>query len=332
MTMARSAIARSWAAALLSSIATLTAIEPSARAENYPARAVKLVVPYPAGGPIDMIGRLLAQYLPKALGGQFYVENVPGAGGTIGMRAAASAPADGYTVLVANENLVLQPIVKTGVSYDPLKSFAPVGLVASAPMMIAVNSSLPAADMKQLIALLKSNPGKYNYASPGYGSSPHLASEWLFNLTYGLKVVHVPFLGAAPAIQAVLSGEPPLFHEVLPAVAPYIQQGSLRALAVASNRRSTFFPDVPTLGETGTPGHEVAFWSGILLPADTPDDIVELVHRGLSKTMALPEVGDRLKALGFDLTESTREGFAAYIASETERWRKVVHEASIKIE
>ena len=324
---------RSWLVAALFGTfgALMTAWQP-VEAENYPSRAVKLVVPYPPGGPIDMIGRLLAQNLSKMLDGQFFVENVPGAGGTIGMRAVASAPADGHTILVANENLVLQAIVKANVPYDPLKSFAPVGLVASAPMMVAVHSSLPVRDMKELIALLKASPGKYNYASPGYGSSPHLASEWLFNLTYGLNVVHVPFLGAAPAVQAVLSGEPPIFHEVLPAIAPHVQQGTLRALAIASAKRSAFFPAVPTLAETGTPGHEVAFWSGILLPAGSPNGIVGLLHRALTKTMASPDVAGRLTTLGFEPIESTPEGFAAHIAAEADRWRKVVREANIKIE
>jgi tripartite-type tricarboxylate transporter receptor subunit TctC len=323
--------ARSWPTAALLALISAAATQPVS-AQNYPARPVKLVVPYPAGGPIDMIARMLAQKLPETLGGQFYVENVAGAGGTIGMRAVANAPADGYTLLIANENLVLQPIIKANVPYDPFKSFAPVTLVASAPMMIAVHSSLPTKNMKGLIALLQANPGKYNYASPGYGSSPHLASEWLFNLTYGLNVVHVPFQGAAPAVQAVLTGEPPIFHEVLPAVAPHITQGTMRALAVASSKRSGLFPDVPTLQEAGTPGHEVGFWSGVLLPAGTPKEIIELLQRQIAKTMALPEVKDRFVTIGFDPVTSSPEGFAAHMVAESDKWRKVVREANIKIE
>jgi tripartite-type tricarboxylate transporter receptor subunit TctC len=325
--------ARFWPVAILLGLgASIAAMNAPADAEGYPSRPVKLVVPYPAGGPVDMIGRLLAQNLSRTLGGQFYVENVPGAGGAIGMRAVAGAAADGYTLLIANENLVLAPIVKANVGYDPRKSFTPVTLIASAPMMVVVNSSLPAKDMSQLIALLKTGPGKYNYASPGYGSSPHLASEWLFNLTYRLNVVHVPFQGAAPAVQAVLSGEPPIFHEVLPAVMSHIRSGAMRALAVASSKRSGFFPNVPTLAEIGAPGHEVAFWSGILLPAGTPEDIVAAVHHGIAEAMKQREVKERLATLGFDPMETTPEGFAAYIAGETDRWRKVVREANIKIE
>src|SRR5262249_23186393 len=160
-----------------------------------------------------------------------------------------------------------------------------------------------ANNMRELIALIQANPKKYNYASPGYGTSPHIASEWLFKLTYGLDVVHVPFQGAAPAVQAVYSGQPPLFHEVLPAVAPYIRQGSMRALAVASSKHSKFFPDVPTLEETGTPGHEVGFWCGVLLPMGTPKDIVNLLQREIAAAVALPEVKSTLETLGFDPIE-----------------------------
>ena len=325
---------RAWlATALLALIGMAPAVDQPANAENYPSRPVKLVVPYPAGGPVDVIARLLAQNLPETLDGQFYVENVTGAGGTIGMRTAANAPADGYTLLVANENLVVQAIIKAKVSYDPLKSFAPVALVASAPMMIVVHPSLPAKDMKELITLLKTNPGKFNYASPGYGTSPHLASERLFKLTHGLDIVHVPFQGAAAAVQSVLSGkDTPIFHEVLPAVAPHIREGTLRALAVASRKRSGFFPDVPTLEESGTPGHEVGFWSGILLPAGAPGDIVELLQRQIAKAIELPEIKDRLITMGFDPVASTPQEFSAHIAAESDKWRKVVREGNIKIE
>jgi tripartite-type tricarboxylate transporter receptor subunit TctC len=317
---------------LIPKFAALATVEQPAWSAEYPARPVKLVVPYPAGGPIDMVGRSLAQALSKSLAGQFYVENVPGASGNIGMRAVASAPADGYTLLVANENLVLQPIAKADVLYDPSKSFAPVSMVVTAPMVVTVNASLPAKDMRALIAMLGANPGKYNYASPGYGSSPHLASEWLFNVTYGLKVVHVPFLGAAPAVQAVLQGEPPMFHEVLPAVLPYINQGAMRGLAIARSRRSPYLPDVPTLAETGTAGHEVGFWSGILAPAGTPTEVINRLRIAIVATIGLPEFEERLVKLGFDVAPSTSEEFATHIRTETERWRKVVRDADIKIE
>ena len=325
-TVCRLAVALVWMAVAMSMIGQ------RASAEEYPSRTVKIIVPYPAGGPIDVIGRTLAQQLSEAFGKPFYVENIVGAGGAIGMGAVANAPADGHTILVANENLILQPIIKAKVPFDPFKSFAPVTLVASAPMMVAVHSSLPAHNMKDLLALLKANQGKYNYASPGYGTSPHLASERLFNLTYKLNVIHVPFQGAAAAVQAVLSGEPPLFHEVLPAVAPHIRQGSMRALAVASSSRSEFFPSVPTLEETGTAGHEVGFWSGVLLPAGTPQSIVERLWREIAKAMSPPEVRGKFATMGFDQSQSTPEEFSTLLTTASAKWRKVVNDANIKIE
>ena len=205
-------------------------------------------------------------------------------------------------------------------------------MVVTAPMVIAVHSSVPAKTMAELVGWLKANPGKLNYASPGYGSSPHLASEWLFNITYGLKVIHVPFLGAAPAVQAVLRGEPPVFHEVLPAVLPYINQGAMRGLAVASSNRSPFLPDVPTLAETGVPGHEVGFWSGLLAPSGTPTDVLQRLHAALAATVGTPDFGERLVKMGFDVAPSTAEQFTALMRAEADKWRKVVHDADIKIE
>jgi tripartite-type tricarboxylate transporter receptor subunit TctC len=229
----------------------------AAVAETYTSKPVKLVVPYAPGGPNDLVARILAQKLAEGLGGSFFVENTAGAGGTIATGQAANAAADGTTILVANQDLIVQPIIKTKVPYDPFKSFTPVSLVVSAPEMIVVHPSLPAKDLRELIALLKANPGKYSYASPGYGTTPHLACVWLFNLENGIDVTHVPFQGAAPAVQSVLAGQTPVFHNVLPAVAPHIRAGTMRPLAVASSNRTPYFPDVPTIGEAGYPGHEV---------------------------------------------------------------------------
>jgi tripartite-type tricarboxylate transporter receptor subunit TctC len=303
-----------------------------ADAQTYPARPVKLVVPYAPGGPNDIMARLIAQKLSEALGGQFYVENSPGAGGTIGAGAVAGAPGDGHTLLVANQDVIVQPIIKSKVPYDPFKSFTPVTLVVSAPEMIVVHPSLPAKDMKELIALLKANPGKYSYASPGYGTTPHLACEWLFKLEYGIDVTHVPFQGAAPAVQSTLSGQTPIFHNVLPAVAPHIRQGTMRPLAVAANKRSPFFPDVPTLAEAGIPGHEVGFWLVVLAPAGTPRDTVDVLNRQIARILDLPDVKERLQTIGFDPASSTPDAAAAHMKAETDKWTTVVRDAKIKIE
>ena len=324
---------RAWFAAGLSALlaAGVMTARP-ADAQTYPARPVKLVVPYAPGGPNDIMARLIAQKLSEALGGQFYVENSPGAGGTIGAGAVAGAPGDGHTLLVANQDVIVQPIIKSKVPYDPFKSFTPVTLVVSAPEMIVVHPSLPAKDMKELIELLKANPGKYSYASPGYGTTPHLACEWLFKLEYGIDVTHVPFQGAAPAVQSTLSGQTPIFHNVLPAVAPHIRQGTMRPLAVAANKRSPFFPDVPTLAEAGIPGHEVGFWLVVLAPAGTPKDTVDVLNRQIARILDLPDVKERLQTIGFDPASSTPCAAAAHMKAETDTWTAVVRDAKIKIE
>jgi tripartite-type tricarboxylate transporter receptor subunit TctC len=315
--------------------ALVTAIVMSAApvaAQNYPTRPVKLVVPYPPGGPNDITARILAQKLAEGLGGQFYVENVVGAGGTIATGQVANAAADGHTLLIANQDVIVQPIIKSRVPYDPVKSFTPVSLVVSAPEMITVHPSLPVKSLKELIDLLKANPAKYSYASPGYGTTPHLACEWLFKLEYGIDITHVPFQGAAPAVQSVLSGQTPVFHNVLPAVAPHIRQGTIRALAVAAARRSPFFPDLPTVAEAGVPGHEVGFWIVMLTPAGTPQPIVDLLNRQVARVLDLPDVKERLQQIGFDGASSTSDAAATHMRAETEKWAKVVRDAKIKID
>ncbi len=324
---------RSWfAAALLALCALVGAMDRPAQSQNYPARPVKLVVPYAPGGPNDIVARILAQKLTEALGGQFYVENTPGAGGTIGMGAAASAPGDGHTLLVANQDLIVQPIIKAKVPYDPFKSFAPITLVVTAPEMIVVHPSIPVKDVKELIALLKANPGKYSYASPGYGTTPHLACEWLFKVDNGIEITHVPFQGAAPATQSALSGQTPVFHNVLPAVAPHIKAGTLRALAVAATKRTPQFPDLPTIGEAGFPGHEVGFWMGVFAGAGTPQPVVDLLNSQITRIMNLPDVKERFATIGFDPTLSTPAELTAHMKAETDKWSKVVRDANIKIE
>src|SRR5262245_17722768 len=326
-------VRRIWLAAGLSALlAAIGMTAAPAAAQNYPARPVKLVVPYPPGGPNDIMARVLAQKLSEALGSQFYVENVVGAGGTIATGQVANAPADGYTLLIANQDVIVQPIIKSKGPYDPVKSFTPVSLVVTAPEMITVHPSLPAKTVKELIDLLKANPGKYTYASPGYGTTPHLACEWLFRLEYGIDITHVPFQGAAPAVQSVLSGQTPVFHNVLPAVAPHIRQGTIRALAVAAARRSPFFPDVPTLAEAGVPGHEVGFWIVMLARVGTPSPIVDMLNAQVARILDLPDVKERLQQIGFDGASSTSDAAAAHMKTETDKWSKVVREANIKIE
>src|SRR5215468_6485218 len=316
-------------AAIMLALFGIATEDRAAVAQAYPSKPVKLVVPYPPGGPNDVIARILAQKLAEGLGGTFFVENIAGAGGTIATGQAANAATDGTAILVANQDLIVQPIIKAKVPYDPFRSFVPVSLVVSAPETIVVHPSLPVKDLKELIALLKANPGKYSYASPGYGTTPHLACEWLFKLDYGIDITHVPFQGAAPA---VLSGQTPVFHNVLPAVAPHIRQGTIRALAVAAAKRSPFFPDLPTVAEAGVPGHEVGFWIVVLTPSGTPQPIVDTLNKQVARILDLPDVKERLQQIGFDGASSTSDAAAAHMKAETEKWSKVVRDANIKIE
>ena len=310
----------------------IAAADRTAVAETYTSKPVKLVVPYAPGGPNDLVARILAQKLGEGLGGSFFVENTAGAGGTIATGQAANAAADGTTILVANQDLIVQPIIKAKVPYDPFKSFTPVSLAVSAPEMIVVHPSLQVKDLKELVALLKANPGKYSYASPGYGTTPHLACVWLFNLENGIDVTHVPFQGAAPAVQSVLAGQTPVFHNVLPAVAPHIRAGTMRPLAVASSNRTPYFPDVPTIGEAGYPGHEVGFWMGVFVPVGTPKDLVDVLNKQVARIMTLPDIKERMATIGFDPTVSTSEELNDHMKAETDKWSKVVREANIKID
>jgi tripartite-type tricarboxylate transporter receptor subunit TctC len=323
---------RSWiVCCLLAALAAVVAA-PQAGAQNYPSRPVKLIVPYAAGGPNDILARILAQKLQEALGGNFYVENLPGGGSTIGTGNAANAAPDGYTLLVANQDIIIQPVIRAKVPYDPFKSFTPISQVVFGPELITVPTSLPVKDMKELIALLKANPGKYSYGTPGFGTMPHIAGEWLYRIENGIDITHVPFNGAAPAVQAILGGQFQVFEIVIPVLRPHIQKGSLRALAVTDLKRSHFFPEVPTLAEQGIKGHEVGFWLGLFTRAGTPQPIVDLLERQVARIMSLPEIKQRIDTMGFDATHTTSAELAALMKSETEKWSKVLRETKIRIE
>jgi tripartite-type tricarboxylate transporter receptor subunit TctC len=316
---------------LASLLTAFTISNQAVQAADYPAGPVKIVVPYPAGGPGDFIGRILAQKLSEKLRARFIIENLPGAGGAIGTAAVSRAPADGQTIGLVVPDFVIAPIVKANVAFDPFKGFAPVIEIAAAPEMFSVNPSLPATSMTELLSLLKANPGKYSYATPGYGTSPHLYSEWLFKLTYGLDVVNVPFQGALPAVQATLAGQTQIVPVTVTAVAPLVRDGKLRGLAVAGHKRSMAVPNVPTLEEQGIKGHEVGFWIGALAPAGTREEIIDLLHDRIAEIMAQPEVKDRLATVGFEPATGTSQEFATFLKTESDRWKKVVSDAQIRI-
>jgi tripartite-type tricarboxylate transporter receptor subunit TctC len=301
-------------------------------AQNYPTRPVRVIVPYPAGGPTDAIARIIAQKLSEKNGVQFYVENMPGAGATIGIGNAANAAPDGHTMLITTQDLIVQAVLRSKIPYDPFKSFAPIGLAVKGPEMLVVNPSVSAKDAKELLALLKANPGKFTYATPGFGTTPHLVCEHLFRITNGLDVTHVPFQGGAPAVQATLAGHTQIFMNVIPTVAPSVRQGTLRAVGVASKERSRFFPDVPTLHELGIPNHESEYWVAALFPAGTGKDKVEQLERQIIEILKMPDVQERLTVLGFDAASSTSEELARQMKAEFDKWGALVRASNIKLD
>src|SRR5262245_11999633 len=297
-------------------------------AQTYPARPVRIIVPFAPAGPTDVFARLLVQKLSHSLGQQFYVENQVGAGGNIGMGNAAHATADGYTIVFVSTSYIVNPSLYAKIPYDPFKDFAPVTLAAVSANVLTVHPSVPAKTVKELTAEIKVNP---SFASAGLGTTPHLSGE-LFKLSQGLDLVHVPFNGSAPAIQSTLAGHTPIAFTVVTPVVPQVKEGKLRALAVTTPRRSPALPEVPTLAEAGLPDQEADTMQGILVPAGTPKAIIDLLHGEIVKVMELPDVKERMAVLGFEPVADTPEEFAARIKFEIPKWAKVIRDANIKAE
>jgi tripartite-type tricarboxylate transporter receptor subunit TctC len=306
-----------------------TLAPPFAWGEAYPARSVRVVVPFAPGGVGDVTARLVVQKLSDRLGKQFYVENIGGAGGNIGTGQAAKAAADGYTLLCTAPAFVINPALYEKLPYSADKDFAPVTLACTTPVVLTVNPELPVQTVKELVALIKANPGKYNYASAGVGTPPHLVGE-LFRLSLGLDLVHIPYNSGGQSVGSTIAGHTPIAFGALGPAASQVKAGKLRALAVASQRRSQLLPDVPTMAEAGYPDIEGQVWTGILAPVGTPKEIITLLHREIVKSLALPDVNEKLSALGYVSVGSTPEEFGAQIKSELTKWSKVVREAGIK--
>lgn len=319
---------RSPLALVLSAVALLAAASPVSAAD-FPERPVKLIVPFAPAGPTDVMARLIAQKLSDRFKQQFYVENHAGAGGNIGMAMAAKAAPDGYTILVASSSFVVNPSLYAHNPYDPYKDFAPVTRAAATPNVLVVHDSIPARSVKELIALLSKEPGKYTIANPGIGTTPQLAAE-LFKLSFKLDAASVPFQGAGPAMQSAIAGHTPIAFSALPPAAPMVQAGKLRALAVTSAKRSAALPNVPTMTEAGVPGQESETMQGIFVPAGTPPAIVKQLHDAIVEVMALPDVQAKCAQLGFDVVADTPEEFSAYIRKEVEKWARVIRDAKIQ--
>jgi len=314
---------------LAAGAAALPALSRIARAQAYPTRPVRFLVPTSPGGTVDTVARLVAQKLSDRSGKQIYVENVPGGGGNIGLGRAAHAPPDGYTVLFTLNSIVLNRFLFARIPYDPDKDFEPVTLAVTSTSVITVNPALPVNTVAELVGLIRANPGKYSFASPGVGTPSYLVGEKLRQLL-GLDIVQVPFSGAGPEIASIIGGHTPIGFSLISSAGPQIKDSHLRALAVTSRTRSRLHPDVPTMAEAGYPGFEAESWVGVLVPAGTPKEIIALLNREIVAIITLPEINERLTTIGLELIGSTPAEFATDMQVETEMWGKVIKSAGIK--
>ena len=296
--------------------------------DAWPSKTVRMILPFPPGGGTDILGRLIADRLSANLGQPVITENRGGAGGNVGAEAAARSAPDGYTIVLVAPSLAISPTLYSKLNYDPVKDLAPISLVATVPNVMVTPPSMP-GELKEFIAAVKAKPGAYNFGSGGAGTSNHLAGE-LFNLVTGAKLVHVPYKGVNLAMQDVLSGNVHLVFIGIPAAAPHIKAGKLRALALVAPQRSGALPDVPTVAEAGLADFEVTTWYGILAPAGTPRPIINRLNAELVKIMHAPEMKEKLAASGTDPLTSTPEEFAAYIKREITKWGDVIRKAGVK--
>jgi len=314
---------------LLSSLLLVVAAASALAQGNYPDRPVRIIVPFPAGGPADALARIVGERLAQSLGKPFVIENKAGAGGNIGMEQGARAAPDGYTLTLAPVgNLTVAPALYAKLPYDPVKDFAPITVLAVVPNVLIVHPSVPAKTVAELVALAKAKPGSLNYASPGNGSIPHLAAE-LFKRVAGVDVVHVPFNRVAPATNAVLSGEVQMFFAQSSSALPQWRAGKVVALGVATRKRLASAPELPTIAEQGFPDFEATSWYGLVAPAGTPSSIVERLHGEIVRALALPEVRERIAGLGAETVGNSPSEFAAMQKAEAARWIKIAREANI---
>ena len=313
---------------LLAAPALLLAGHAARAADAYPSRPIHLVIPFPPGGSNDVVGRVFAAALGERLGQTLVVENRSGAGGVVGTETASNAAPDGYTLLVISLAHAVNPWLYR-LKYDPIKSFTPIGIMASGTNVLAVNPTLGVKTVKELVALAKQKPGELNYASAGIGSFQHLGGE-LFKLEAGVDIVHVPFRGGGPALLDVIAGNTKIMFSSLVQTTPYIKNGQLLALGTGGAARSPVLPDVPTIAEAGVPGYQATNWWGIIAPARTPKEIVDKVHAALAAAQDSAETRRRLESEGADVVRMSPPEFGAFMVSEMDKWGKVVKESGIK--
>jgi tripartite-type tricarboxylate transporter receptor subunit TctC len=312
-------------------IAILPMSGPSRAQDAYPDKPVRVIVPFAPGGPSDVTARIIFNEMSKNIGKQFFIENHAGAGANIGITLAARSASDGYTVLLTSSSLWINPSTYPKVAYDPSKDFVAISLVATTPNSLVVHPSVPATTVKELVDLIRAAPGKYTFAVPGMGTPPHLSGE-LFRLAMKLDMTPVPFNGGGPMIQSVVAGHTPIAFSSMPPAAPQIRGGTLRGLAVTALKRSSAVPDIPTMTEAGYPGQEGDTPQGILVPAGTPQPIVDLLYRELMKVLQTEDVKTKLSAAGLEIVGNSPKEFAQVIVDDGAKWAKVIKDAGIKLE
>jgi tripartite-type tricarboxylate transporter receptor subunit TctC len=304
----------------------------AAAAQIYPAKPIRLIVPYPPGGPTDLVGRSIGQKLTEAWGQQVVVENRAGAASVVGTEVAARSAADGYTLLLGTSaGFCINPALGGKMPYDAERDFAPISLVVINPQILVVHPSLPVHSVKSLVALAKSRPGQINYASVGNASPQHLGMEMLKSMT-GIDMVHVPYKGTVPAITDILAGNVSLMFNSMPSVLPQAKAGKLRGIAVGSAKRSAAAPDIPTVAEAGVPGFEYVTWYGLFAPAGTSRDIVSRLNAQIAKILSDPEIATRFASQGAEPASNSPEQLAQYRRAEFERWRKLIAEMKLRVE
>jgi tripartite-type tricarboxylate transporter receptor subunit TctC len=302
-----------------------------ALADVYPSRPIRLVVGYAAGGATDVIARLVGQKLSEALGQPVVIENRPGAGATVASDMVARSAPDGYTIFMSTIANTINSSLYPKLPFDFVRDFSPITLVASIPNVLVVHPSVPAKDLKEFIALAKSKPGEINFASSGSGSSIHLSGE-LFNLVAGVKLIHIPYKGSAPAMTDLIGGQVQSMFDNLPSALPYIKAGKLRALGLTSNVRSAAVPTIPTLAEAGLPGCEIISWFSLSAPAKTPNEIIARLNAETAKALMQPDTKEKLAAMGAEPIPSTPEAAAAFIKTETAKWAQVVKASGARVD
>ncbi|MCC7487256.1 MAG: tripartite tricarboxylate transporter substrate binding protein [Burkholderiales bacterium] len=332
--MTRSRASRALAAPLAALVlGGLAALAPAgtARAQAWPAKPLRLVVPYPPSGSNDILSRVVAQGLTAVLGQSVVVDNRAGAGGMIGAENVAKSPPDGYSVLNVQASFVANAALRAKMAYDPVADFAWIGMMARSPMLVVVHPSLPVRNVRELVALAKARPGSINYGSTGTGGINHLFTE-LFRHMAGIDIVHVPYKGVAPALTDLMGGHVQLVMTSMPSALTQVQAGKLKAIAVGGARRTSFAPQLPTIDESGVRGYTAEFWWGLAAPVKTPPEIVNQLSAGLGKVLQFADTKERFAREGAEPAAMTREAFASFVPNEISRWRKVAREAGIRLE